>query len=260
MHVKAIQTHRIEPGESLEEILDHYLLVPSEQTIVVITSKIISICQNRLVSKVGISKKALVEKEADAILQTTENPYDLYLTLKDNILIPSAGIDESNGDKVYILYPQDVQTTAIHLWNSLKEKYALEQLGILITDSHTTPMRRGVTGIGLGWCGFAPLYSYVGKPDLYGEPLRVTQINLLDALATAAVLVMGEGNEQTPLALINGAPRISFLNRPPTSAEEQSVIISMEEDLYAPLLRGAKWLKKDEMMDLIGQKLHQAPV
>ena len=55
---------------------------------------------------------------------------------------------------------------------------------------------------------------------------------------------MGEGNEQTPLAIIKGATKISFLNRPPTIQEEKSVIIPMEEDLYGPLLESATWLKK----------------
>ena len=102
-------------------------------------------------------------------------------------------------------------------------------------------MRRGVTGITLGWCGFEPLYSYVNQPDIYGKPLRVTQINILDALATAAVFVMGEGGEQTPIAVISDAPKITFVNRSPTAEEEKRVVISMEEDLYAPLLLNAKW-------------------
>lgn len=45
------------------------------------------------------------------------------------------------------------------------------------------------------------------------------------------------------IAIISDAPKISFLTRPPTSAEEQSILIPMEEDLYAPLLMGATWLK-----------------
>lgn len=243
MNVKAIQTHPIEPGEQLETILDHYIITLSEQTILVITSKIISICQGRLLSKESVSKEVLVQQEADAIAQTSENPYGHYLTIKDNILIPSAGIDESNGDNVYILYPQNIQSTAIALWNYLRKKHTIKHLGVLITDSHTTPMRRGVTGIALGWCGFEPLYSYIGKPDLYGNPLRDTQLNLLDGLATSAVLVMGEGNECTPLAFINNVPRISFLTRPPTAEEEKSILMPMEEDLYAPLLMNTKWLK-----------------
>ena len=105
-------------------------------------------------------------------------------------------------------------------------------------------MRRGVTGITLGWCGFEPLYSYVNKPDIYGNLMHVTQSNILDALATAAVFVMGEGSEQTPLAIISGAPKISFVARPPSEREEKNVTISMAEDLYAPLLMGAKWVEK----------------
>ena len=243
MHVKAIKTHLIQPDELVESILDRHLLSISEQTILVITSKIISICQGRILPKISVSKEELIKQEADAIIQTRENPYGIYLTLKNNILIPSAGIDESNGDDVYILYPQDVQNAAITLWNYIRKKHSIEHLGVIITDSHTTPLRRGVTGIALGWCGFEPLYSYAGKSDLYDRPLRVTQINLLDALATSAVLVMGEGNEQTPLAIISDVPKISFLPRPPTPAEEQSILIPMEEDLYGPLLMGTTWLK-----------------
>lgn len=243
MEVKAIQTHPIQPGEELEKILDRYILTLSEQTILVITSKIISICQERLLSKASISKEALVRQEADAIVKTDTNAYGLYLTIKNNILIPSAGIDESNGGNDYILFPKDIQSTAITLWNYLRNKHSLEHLGILITDSHTTPLRRGVTGISLGWCGFEPLYSYVGKLDIHGKPLRVTQINILDGLAASAVLVMGEGNECTPLALIKDVPRISFLTRPPADEEEKSILIPMEEDLYAPLLMNAQWLK-----------------
>lgn len=243
MRIKAIKTHLVQSGELLENILDRHLLSISEQTILVITSKIISICQGRILPKTSISKEALIKQEADAIAQTVENPYGIYLTLKNNILIPSAGIDESNGDDVYILYPKDVQNTAVALWNYVRKKHSLKHLGVIITDSHTTPLRRGVTGIAFGWCGFEPLYSYVGKSDLYDKSMRVTQINLLDALATSAVLVMGEGNEQTPLAIISDAPKISFLSRPPTSAEEQSILIPIEEDLYAPLLMGTTWLK-----------------
>jgi F420-0:gamma-glutamyl ligase len=54
---------------------------------------------------------------------------------------------------------------------------------------------------------------------------------------------MGEGNEQTPLAIIKDAPKISFVNRVPTLEEEQRVVIPMEEDIYAPLLRNANWVR-----------------
>ncbi|CAF3786786.1 unnamed protein product [Rotaria magnacalcarata] len=224
-------------------ILDQYIKTVEEEDIIVITSKIISIVQGRLVAKNTISKRSLVYKEADLVLETDVNPYDLYLTIKNDVLIPSAGIDESNIDGFYVLYPENVQETATQIWEYLKKQHNVQKLGIVITDSHTTIMRRGVTGIALGWCGFEPLYSYINKPDLCGNPLRVTQVNILDSLATAAVFVMGEGNEQTPLAIIRDAPKISFLNRIPTVEEQKAIVISMDEDLYAPLLRSANWSK-----------------
>ncbi len=241
MQVSSIKTHKVTPGESLEDILDQYITSLNDGDIMAITSKIVSICQGRVVQKSSISKRDLIAQEADRVLYADHNPYDLYLTIKDNILIPSAGIDESNSNGVYILYPKDVKNVAHKLWQFLRTKFSLKNLGIIITDSHTTPMRWGVTGIALGWCGFEPLYSYVNKPDIFGKPMRVTKINLLDALATSATLVMGEGDEQTPLAVISNAPKISFVSRASNLEEEQSVVISMEDDLYAPLLTSAKW-------------------
>lgn len=241
MHIEAIYTHRIECGEVLEQVLDCYVSeLLREEVVLAITSKIISICQKQVVCKTACSKEELIKREADAIVDVA---HSICLTIKDNILIPFAGIDESNGNEMYILYPKDVQKTALSIWNYLKTKHCIKHLGILITDSNITPMRLGVTGIALGWCGFEPLYSYIGKPDLYSEPLKVTQVNLLDALATSAVLVMGEGAEQTPMAIISDAPKVHFLTRPPTVEEEKSVKISMKKDLYSPLLMGARWLK-----------------
>lgn len=246
MNIEAIKTHRIECNESLEEILDRYISILLEESIVVVTSKIVSLCQGRVVAKSTCNKDELIKKESDAIVDTTNSLYNIYLTIKNHILIPSAGIDESNADDVYILYPEDLESVASNIWSYLRDKYHLNRLGVLITDSHTTPMRRGVTGIALGWCGFEPLHSYIGQPDIYGNPLRVTQINLIDALATSAVLVMGEGSEQTPLAMIKNAPKIRFQDRPPTAQEKESIIIPMEEDLYAPFLMGATWIKKGQ--------------
>ncbi|MBS0184830.1 MAG: coenzyme F420-0:L-glutamate ligase [Proteobacteria bacterium] len=244
MHIKAFKTARIEGKNScLEDIIEDALPKLENGDILALTSKIVSLCQGRYICKEETSKYDLICQEADLLLQTDQNPYNLFLTIKDGLLIPSAGIDASNGLNVYILYPKDIQEVAFSLWNHLRTKFKLQDLGILITDSHTTPLRRGVTGIALGWCGFEPLYSYVNKPDVYGQPLCVTQINILDALAASAVFVIGEGDEQTPLALIQKAPKISFLDRPPTSQEEQSIKISLEEDLYAPLFQSVKWLK-----------------
>ena len=243
MKIHSIKTHRIEENESIFEILDRYVVSLAENSVLAITSKILSLTQGRTVDKSRVDKYELIRQEADAILETNHNPYGFHLTLKNGILIPSAGIDESNVDNVYVLYPENIQLAAAEIWQHLRAKHKIQNLGILITDSHTTIMRRGVTGIALGWCGFEPLYSYIGKSDLYENPLRVTQLNIIDALATSAVFVMGEGNEQTPLAILSEIPKIKFSDHVPTPEEEMSISISMEDDLYAPLLQSAKWVK-----------------
>jgi putative folate metabolism gamma-glutamate ligase len=243
MKIKALKTHPIQAGESILAILDQHLPALTDRVVVAITSKILSLCQGHVVPKDSVrSKYDLVKREADAYLSEDRSNHNAHLTIKNNILIPSAGIDESNGNGMYILYPRDIQQYAQTIWRHLCNKYKIKNLGVIITDSHTTPLRKGVTGITLGWYGFEPLYSYVGKPDIFNQPLQVTQINLLDALAASAVFVMGEGAEQTPLVLIEDVPKIKFLAHPLTHEEEQRVHIPLDEDIYAPILQNAGWI------------------
>lgn len=240
MKVNPCSTHVIQPGENILDVLDAYLTSIEEGTIIAITSKIISVCENRIIKKDAIRKMDLIRQEADAFLES-ELHNNLTLTIKHGLLIPAAGIDESNCEESYILYPKNIQADAVRIWEHLRDKHRLKELGVIITDSRTTPLRRGVTGVALGWCGFVPLYNYIGRPDLFGRPLKVTLCNVLDALAVAAVFMMGEGDEQTPIATIRNAPKITFLNRSPSDEEINFLTISMDEDLYAPLLKAVPW-------------------
>ncbi len=55
---------------------------------------------------------------------------------------------------------------------------------------------------------------------------------------------MGEGNEQTPLCVLEGLPNIRFQDRPPTEAELALISIAPEEDIYEPILRHCRWIYK----------------
>ncbi|HSX38635.1 MAG TPA: coenzyme F420-0:L-glutamate ligase [Chlamydiales bacterium] len=248
MHIKTYKTHPITANEDLLGIIDAYIPKLNEQSILVITSKIISLCEGSIINKMEVSsKEALIRESADAYLDDKNEHLSLHsiqLTIKNNILIPSAGIDESNGNDVYILYPQNVQQTASVVWEHLRKRDDLNELGVLITDSHTTPLRRGVIGIGLGWCGFKPLSNYIGQLDCFGHPLRFTMANHVDALAASAVFCMGEGSEQTPFAVIEETAKIEFQPSAPTDLETQQISIPIDEDLYAPLLKNIHWISK----------------
>ncbi len=157
--------------------------------------------------------------------------------------MPTAGIDESNADGAYVLWPFDPQKSANDIRAYLRERHKVNDLGVIITDSKTTPLRRGVTGVSIAHSGFSALKNYIGEPDIFGKQLRVTKSNVADALATSAVIVMGEGNEQTPLALITDVPFVNFVHEDPSEEELHELTIPLDEDLYGPILKGAPWRK-----------------
>ena len=212
------------------------MMVPDVgKMILAITSKIVSLAEGRIENHDLLSKEALVRREADQFLG--DIGYGCYLTIKEGLLIPSAGIDESNsanGD--YILYPADPFASAARIWQKLREAWRVNDLGIILTDSHTMPLRRGVTGICLSHWGFHAVKYLIGTQDLFGRELRMTQMNLVDGLSAAAVMMMGEGQERQPLAILNHA-KVEFCE----VTDPAELQIPLEEDLYFPLLK--PWLQ-----------------
>lgn len=236
---------------SLEEILLRSLPknLP-EKSIVVVSSKIVALCQGRVVPKENVDKEALLQEEADYYLPK-ENRLHGNCTITHHAFIGSAGIDESNAAGYYVLLPEDVQKTALSLASFLRSHYQLENIGVLITDSHSTPLRRGALGITLGYAGFQGLKDYRGSKDLFQREMKIEIANHVDALAASAVFSMGEGNEQTPLVLIEKLPEhFVFDTNAPTNDELNTLFVPLEDDIFSPLLRteilkkGKKYKKK----------------
>ena len=92
------------------------------------------------------------------------------------------------------------------------------------------PLRRGVLGAALAYYGFKGVESKIGTKDLFGRELKMTQINVADALAVSATLTMGEGKEGCPLAVIKAPVKFADLS------DNSELQIPLEEDLYKPLL------------------------
>ncbi len=244
MQIHAIKTHKITTADqNLFAILDAYIPGLDEGSVLAITSKIVAICQGRMVPIGTVDKHTLIAQEADYFLPPDRSKYHMTLTITQGLLVPTAGIDESNGNGYYVLWPHSLQHTANAVWAYLRERFGRERLGVLITDSKTPPLRTGVTGVALVHSGFRALNDYVGTVDCFGRRLRMTQGNVADALAAAAVLVMGEGNEQTPLAVISDLPFVRFQGRAPSAEELQQLRIAHEDDIYGPLLMSVPWHK-----------------
>lgn len=200
-------------------------------SILVITSKIVALSEGRT-APLGSArtKAALVKAESDFAVKT---PYT-WFSMKDGMFMAAAGVDESNGDGRYILLPRDSFAAARRLRTALKKHYRLRRLGVLVTDSRTTPLRAGVTGVALGYAGFRGVRDYRGMADIFGRRLRFSRTNVADSLATAAVVAMGEGAERQPLAVITDAP-VEWRER----VDHNEVKIAPHLDVYRPLFR---WL------------------
>src|SRR3989304_9072914 len=208
MQVRTIKTEKIIPRSiGLFELLDKYINEVSEESILAIASKVVSICEGRVAPVEGSDKDELVKKEADFYLPKEENDYNIYLTIKNNILVPTAGIDESNGGGYYILWPKNPQKTGNQIREYLTKRFNVKWVGVIITDSKTTPLRWGTTGVAIAHSGFLALRDYIGTPDIFGKDFLMTKAAIADSLAVSAVLALGEGNEQTPLAVISDIPQ-----------------------------------------------------
>lgn len=243
MRVTPYGTHIITPQEpDLLQILDRYLPDMAPRSVLAITSKIVAICQGRLLPMEGIDRQELIAQEAERYLPPATSKYAVTLTIKNGLLIPSAGIDASNADGHYVLWPEGIQAVADTVRAYLCRRFQSPHMGVVITDSTTRPLRWGVTGVAIAHSGFQALNDYRGAADIFGRPLQFTQVNVADGLAAAAVLMMGEGGEQTPLAVLEDLPMVRFQDRAPTPQELQALRIEVEDDLYAPLLQPAPWL------------------
>lgn len=244
MIVRPYKTHKIKPGESIYQILDTYLPKLEEESIVAIASKIVGICEGRVVEiKSAEQKDELVRQEAEYYLPREYNQYGFMITINKGIMVASAGIDESNSENHFSLWPEDPQKSANEIRKYLVTKYKLINLGVIITDSKLTPLRWGVTGVAIAHSGFQALNSYVGKPDIFGRIMHAEKSNVADSLATAAVAEMGEGAEQQPIAVITDTTFVTFQSTNPTKKELADLKISLEDDVYASLLTAVSWKK-----------------
>lgn len=243
MIVIPVKTHKITTSDKLFDVLDKYLPEIPEKSVAVITSKIVSITEGRMVRVEDADKDELIKSEAQYYLPREENKYGIMVTITNNTLVASAGVDESNANGNYILWPSDPQESANKIREHLQKRFNIKNIGVIITDSKTTPMRWGVTAISIAYSGIEPLKDYVGKKDLFGRKFVFEKMSIIDNLASAAVVVMGEGDEQTPIAVISDVPFVKFVDKNPTEKELASLKISMEEDLYGTMLKSTAWRK-----------------
>lgn len=246
MNVTPIKTPLVRLGDNIQTIITKNIVQLPEQSVVVIASKIFGRCERRTIPKTTDTpqeKHAFARQEADYYIDPHSSKYNLMLTIKRNWMFVNAGIDESNAGNQYSLWPKDLQKSVDDMWNFLRRQYRVRHVGVIMADSTSIPLNWGVMGHGIAHCGFVVLKNYIGTQDLFGQVMQMTQANMMQGITAAAVLTMGEGAEQTPIAMVTEIPDLVFQDRVPTKQELDALHIELEDDAYAPILTAAPWKK-----------------
>lgn len=188
--------------------------------ILVIAQKIISKQEGMFVelarvipSKQALEIKKCVDKDPrliELILQESRKIIKIFnktmiVETKQGFICANAGIDQSNVSKNQdrvLLLPRNPDQTASRIRREIKRKTGKE-IAVIISDTFGRPFRNGQTNVAIGVSGVKPIKSYIGKKDMYGNVLKVTEIAIADEIAGASELVMGKSNK-IPAVIIRG--------------------------------------------------------
>ncbi len=228
-----VVTRRLSPPkDDLLTTLDESLTHLEEGDVVIITSKVVSIHEGRCIAIGEVDKEKLVRNEAEYLCDVEGR--NVPITIIHNALISSSGIDESNGNGYYTLLPKDPFASAQMIHAYLQDRFGCKNIGVVITDSHSAPLRYGAMSIAIGCWGFEPVISHVGKSDLFGRATQYAHTNIADALSAGATLVSGECAESSPVVIARDVPNLIFSTDHPKDA----LFVPKEQDFFRSLLGG----------------------
>ncbi len=202
-----------------------------DRDVVVVTQKVVSKAEGAMAAVDAddpLSHKPLVERESVRVLRRRG---DLIISeTRHGFVCANAGIDLSNvarGEAA--LLPEDPDRSARRIRDGIRGRSGMT-VGVVVSDTFGRPWRRGVTDVAIGSAGLRPVLDLRGTEDAYGRELQVTEVAVVDELASAAELVMGKARG-VPVAVVRGVdPAVFELDGP--AGVLTHLIRSAAEDLF----------------------------
>lgn len=198
-------------------------IVPRDGDVFVLTQKIVSKAEGRMVDLATIEPSAeaielagkvrkdprlveLILSESARVVRA--KPGILIVEHRLGFVMANAGVDQSNVGSAgeaqrALLLPLDPDGSAAMLRKRLSLRFGVP-VAVIISDSFGRAWRRGTCGIAIGAAGLPSLMDLRGSPDLFGRELQVSITGHADEIAAAASLVMGQGAEGQPVVLVRG--------------------------------------------------------
>lgn len=206
----------IRPGDDLEQMIGDAIEASSgglqDGDVVVVTHKIVSKAEGRLVDLRTVTPSAFATKWADewgkdarqveVVLGEAARIVRMHRGLiiaetRHGFICANAGVDASNaGEELVVLLPDDPDASALRIRRALMARFFPDKdqdapgIGVIVTDSFGRTWRSGIVNVAIGVAGMSPLADYRGQYDDAGYELRATVLAIADELASAAELVM----------------------------------------------------------------------
>ena len=219
--------------------------------IIALSQKIVSKAEGRLVrlSDLVPSEKAkkvavLTGKDArlvELVLGETRRilkaiPGFLVVEDKRGWICLNAGVDRSNvspESDLYTLLPVNPDESARKIRREIT-RLTGKKIGVIICDTYSRPFRRGQTEFAIGVSGVKAFKDYRGEKDLFGYVLHVKNVAMIDELACAAELLMGQGNEAVPVVIVKNFERVELCDESGSSIE--GLHLAKHEDFFEKTL------------------------
>tara|TARA_B100000315_G_scaffold151980_1_gene140798 strand:+ start:1844 stop:2602 length:759 start_codon:yes stop_codon:yes gene_type:complete len=236
----------IGPGDSLAGLLMDAAQrqgTPIESgDVVVVTQKIVSKAEGRVMSVEGVEPSALAltiteghrrdPRHTELILRESRRivRMDRGVIISEThhgFICANAGIDASNipGSDTVCLLPVDPDASARGMRDAIKARMGFD-VAVIVSDTFGRPWRNGAANVAIGVAGFDPMLSYVGREDSHGNMMYTTVIAAADELAAAAELVTGKV-DGVPVSIIKG-----YRYEPLEDASLQALIRPPDKDLF----------------------------
>ena len=176
----------------------------------------------------------------DALAELIVSESSEIMRVRENLVIArhrlghvaaNAGIDASNvadpaGPALVLLWPKDPDASVARLRAALEARFGV-RLAVIMSDSLGRAWRVGTTGAAIGVAGMKPIRDRRGEHDLFGRELKMTMVAVADEIAAAASLVIGEGAEGVPAALVRGV-----VYQPAEDGGARDLLRPLEQDLF----------------------------
>jgi len=197
----------LRPGDDLADLLAQAAPWLRDGDIVVVTSKVVSKVEGRLVpaptepAAREAARQAAVEAETVRVVAARGRTR--IVETRHGLVLAAAGVDASNvraGELA--LLPVDPDASARRLRDALRQALGV-QVAVVVSDTMGRPWRTGVVDVAIGAAGVRTVQDLRGAIDAYGMRLEMTEVAVADELAAAAELAKGKLSG-VPVAVVRG--------------------------------------------------------